>query len=64
MYNSLFNIVKLVDEMVTMLRVTINQNVAIIPNLPTEILSINGDENQIRQVVYSGPRNPDNSLRC
>jgi CheY-like chemotaxis protein len=48
-----FNIVKLVDEMVKMLRMTINQNIAIIPNLPTDILSINGDENQIRQVVMN-----------
>jgi signal transduction histidine kinase/CheY-like chemotaxis protein len=48
-----FNIIKLVDEMVKMLRMTINQNVAIVPNLPTEILSINGDENQIRQVVMN-----------
>jgi PAS domain S-box-containing protein len=48
-----FNIVKLVDEMVKMLRMTINQNVAIIPILPSEILSINGDENQIRQVVMN-----------
>ena len=48
-----FNIVKLVDELVNMLRMTINQNIAIIPNLPTDILSIKGDENQIRQVVMN-----------
>jgi PAS domain S-box-containing protein len=48
-----FNLVQLVDEMVKMLRMTINQNVTIIPNLPTDILSINGDENQIRQVVMN-----------
>lgn len=48
-----FNIVKLVDEMVKMLRMTIRQNVTIIPKLPTDILSINGDESQIRQVVMN-----------
>jgi signal transduction histidine kinase/CheY-like chemotaxis protein len=48
-----FNIVQLVDEMVKMLRMTINQNIALIPNLPTDVLSIKGDENQIRQVVMN-----------
>ena len=48
-----FNIVKLVDEMVKMLRVTINQNITIIPSLPTDILFIKGDDNQIRQVVMN-----------
>lgn len=48
-----FNVVKLVDEMVTMLRMTINQNVTITPDLPTDILFINGDQNQIRQVVMN-----------
>jgi len=47
------NIVKLVDELVKMLKMTINQNIAIIPILPTDIISVKGDENQIRQVVMN-----------
>ncbi|MDD2273819.1 MAG: PAS domain S-box protein [Desulfuromonadaceae bacterium] len=41
----------LVDDMVTMLRATINQNVKINLSLPATIPVITGDESQIRQIV-------------
>jgi len=47
------NIGKLVDEMATMLKVTIRQNVVLRLNLPADIPLINGDDNQLRQVVMN-----------
>jgi PAS domain S-box-containing protein len=43
----------LVDEMVTMLKTTIQKNVVITPNLGTDIPTITGDDSQIRQVVMN-----------
>ena len=43
----------LVDEMVTMLRTTIKQNVLIKPDLATDIPTFTGDASQIRQVVMN-----------
>jgi PAS domain S-box-containing protein len=43
----------LVDEMVKMLRTTINQNIAIKPILSVDIPVISGDANQIRQIVMN-----------
>jgi PAS domain S-box-containing protein len=47
------NIVKLVDEMIMMLKTTISQNVVIQPNLPSNIPIIKGDDSQIRQLVMN-----------
>jgi PAS domain S-box-containing protein len=47
------NIGKLVDEMATMLKATIRQNVVLRLNLPADIPIIKGDDNQIRQVVMN-----------
>jgi PAS domain S-box-containing protein len=47
------NIGTLVDEMVNMLRATINQNIVIKPNFSADIPFINGDANQIRQIVMN-----------
>ena len=43
----------LVDEMVSMLKTTIQKNVVIKPNLGADIPSITGDASQIRQVVMN-----------
>ena len=47
------NLWMLVDEMVSMLKATINPNVSILPDLPTNIPFINGDASQLRQVVMN-----------
>ena len=47
------NIGALADEMVNMLRTTINQNIVIRPNLSTDIPFINCDANQIRQILMN-----------
>lgn len=47
------NMAALVDEMVQMLKATTNQNVAIKPDLSTDIPTINGDASQLRQVVMN-----------
>jgi PAS domain S-box-containing protein len=47
------NVTTLVGEMITMLRTTINQNIEIKSQLPAEIPLINGDSNQIRQIVMN-----------
>lgn len=43
----------LVDEMLKMLRATINQSVVITKNIPAEIPTIKGDISQIRQIVMN-----------
>ncbi len=48
-----FNIKTLVEEMVNMLKATLNQNVTITLDLSAEIPSINADSNQIRQVAMN-----------
>ncbi len=47
------NVGELVDEMVNMLKATINQNVVIIHDRPTDISMITGDASQIRQIVMN-----------
>lgn len=47
------NVGKLVAEMATMLKATIRQNVVLRLNLPADTPIINGDDNQIRQVVMN-----------
>jgi PAS domain S-box-containing protein len=47
------NIGTLVEEMVNMLNTTIKQNIVIKPYLPVDIPCINGDANQIRQIVMN-----------
>ena len=48
-----FNVWMLVDEMVTMLKATIQKNVVIKSSLGTDIPVITGDASQIRQVVMN-----------
>jgi PAS domain S-box-containing protein len=43
----------LVEEMISMLKATINPNVAILPDLPTTIPLIYGDASQLRQIVMN-----------
>ena len=47
------NVGELVDEMVNMLKTTINQNVVIIHDRPADVSIINGDASQIRQIVMN-----------
>jgi len=47
------NIRTLVEEMCTMLKTTIKQNVAINPRIPVDFPCIKGDDSQIRQVVMN-----------
>ena len=47
------NIWTLIDEMVTMLKTTIQQNVVIKPELATDIPTITGDASQLRQVAMN-----------
>ena len=47
------NMAALVDEMVQMLKATTNQNVAIKPDLSTDVPTINGDASQLRQIVMN-----------
>ena len=47
------NIAALVDEMVTMLKATISQNVVITTDLAAGIAALKGDESQLRQIVMN-----------
>ena len=47
------NLADLIDEMVQMLRATINQNVVIKSDLSTDIPAINGDASQLRQIIMN-----------
>ncbi|MEI6208590.1 MAG: ATP-binding protein [Desulfuromonadales bacterium] len=50
---SQINMVELVNEMVLMLKATTNKNVAIKPDLSTDVPTISGDASQLRQIVMN-----------
>jgi nitrogen-specific signal transduction histidine kinase/CheY-like chemotaxis protein len=50
---TLVNVGTLVDEMVTMLKATINQNAVITLDRPTTLPAVSGDASQLRQIVMN-----------